>query len=322
VLSPADGCDGQGACVDFEGEPCAPYALCADDTACATSCDTDDDCVEGTVCADDACRTNGAPTAEAGSDQVTPANVDVVTLDGSGSTDPDGDTLTYLWTQVDGPAVDLDDPTSDTCSFVVFDLAPSTALTFRLVVSDPWVDSAPDDTVVTILADTANQPPVADAGPDLTVLGNHEVRLDGTGSSDPDGDTLTFQWSIESGPGGAFDDNTSATPTFLAAAVQHEEAVILKLVVNDGQVNSEPDRVTLTVKPLTDLPDTVDTTGEDETVGDVPADGDATADDPDRPVGGGGSGCEVSETPARGGAWLALLALGAILGGTRRRRLV
>jgi hypothetical protein len=58
-----------------------------------------------------------------------------------------------------------------------------------------------------------NQPPTADAGPDTTEEctgpSGTQVQLDGTGSSDPDGDVLSYSWS----PAGLFDDPTSATPT-------------------------------------------------------------------------------------------------------------
>ena len=57
-----------------------------------------------------------------------------------------------------------------------------------------------------------NRPPTADAnGPYKTNEGSN-VTLDGTGSSDPDNDTLTFAWDLDND--GAFDDATGATPTF------------------------------------------------------------------------------------------------------------
>ncbi len=315
-----DACDGQGACAKPEGVPCAPYAACADASACATTCATDDDCADEAVCADEACRANTPPTAEAGAEQVVDAGA-AVTLDGRASSDAEGDALAYLWSQVEGPAVTLDDPTSDTPVFTAPTVAAATALTFRLVVSDPWIDGTPDETVVTVNVGS-NEPPVAHAGPDSAVLGNHDLLLDGTGSSDPDGDPLTYAWSIESGPGGAFDDPTLARPTFTAPAVQAAEAVVLKLIVNDGQVNSAPDTVTLTVSPLVDQPDTVDEAADGtpgvDAAPDAPATDTPVADDEGPVRDGGGSGCAASGASAPS-VWLLLASLLGLAGLARRR---
>ncbi len=93
---------------------------------------------------------NQAPVADAGADQVVNPNA-LVTLDGSGSTDPDGDLpLAYLWTQTGGPAVTLSDATAVQPTFT----APSdpTVLTFTLVVTDSLglADPTPDEVVITV----------------------------------------------------------------------------------------------------------------------------------------------------------------------------
>jgi hypothetical protein len=121
---------------------------------------------------------NQPPAADAGADQIVVANA-IVTLDGSGSYDPDGDLpLTYLWTQTGGPAVTLSDPAVVSPTFS----APSdpVVLTFTLAVTDRWgmPDLTPDVVVVTV----TNQAPVADAGADQTVVANAIVTL---GRDDP-----------------------------------------------------------------------------------------------------------------------------------------
>ena len=91
--------------------------------------------------------------------------------------------------------------------------------------------------------------PIADAGPDQEtgVLTGDVVVLDGGGSSDPDDDTLSYQWSFVSAPPGseaAFDNSTSETPIFPADLVG---TYVAQLVVNDGGLDSIPDEVTVVV---------------------------------------------------------------------------
>ena len=100
-----------------------------------------------------------------------------------------------------------------------------------------------------------NHPPVADAGVDQTVDEGTLVALDGTPSSDPDGDPLTFAWTQGSGPPVALSDPTTAQPTFLAPPVLPGGAhLVLRLVVSDGELDSAPDEVSIFVRSLNDPP--------------------------------------------------------------------
>jgi hypothetical protein len=76
-----------------------------------------------------------------------------------------------------------------------------------------------------------NSPPVADAGPDQVGVGAGPVTLDGSGSYDPDGDALTYQWSQISGPAVSLANATTAKASFTAAQGQ---SYSFRLVVRDS----------------------------------------------------------------------------------------
>jgi hypothetical protein len=78
---------------------------------------------------------NSAPVARIGAVTVQLAG-QTVTLDGSGSSDPDGDSLTYLWSQTQGEPVSLGDTSSRTLSFVAPEVTQPTSFTFELTVTD------------------------------------------------------------------------------------------------------------------------------------------------------------------------------------------
>ncbi|MDP2674584.1 MAG: PKD domain-containing protein [Dehalococcoidia bacterium] len=87
-----------------------------------------------------------------------------------------------------------------------------------------------------------NQPPTADAGGPYVTNEGTNVALDGTGSTDPDGDPLTYAWDLDND--GQFDDSTSATPTF--TTVGQDGVFPVRLRVGDGE-ETDTDSTTVTV---------------------------------------------------------------------------
>jgi hypothetical protein len=93
---------------------------------------------------------NMSPNAHAGSDQSV-AEGSTVTLDGSGSSDPDDIVLSYLWEQTGGPSVTLSDSTAVRPTFVTPPVNPGVAsLIFRLTVTDGSGESATDEVSITV----------------------------------------------------------------------------------------------------------------------------------------------------------------------------
>ena len=188
-------------------------------------------------------NTNSAPVANAGPDQNISTG-SLVTLSGSRSSDANGDMLTYTWSFTSKPANSTAALSSATVVNPTFTADKDGAYVLSLVVNDGTVNSVADS--VTITAATANSAPVANAGPDQNVATGSQVTLNGSGSSDANGDMLTYTWSFTSKPANSTAALSSATvvnPTFTA---DKDGAYVLSLVINDGQVNSAADSVTIT----------------------------------------------------------------------------
>ena len=187
----------------------------------------------------DGIAAGGAPTADAGPDLAIAIGKAAV-LDGTASSDPEGDRLTYRWSicqrspdeharalqhvQVEGEAV------------------PRSAGTYvvELVVGDGQSTSVADQAVIT----TVNTVPVANSGPDRSVPLAMPVQLDGTASSDVDEQTLSHTWKLKrpKGSSAVLTDPASARPLFVPDKPGNYVAT---LTVSDGTLK-KTDTVTMT----------------------------------------------------------------------------
>lgn len=187
---------------------------------------------------------NNAPTANAGAAQTVQAGA-TVTLNGAGSSDPDGDTLTYSWTILARPpssAALLNGATSVSPTFVPD--APG-IYTISLVVTDNRLATGTVPATVQVTAVGGNSAPVANAGPDQSVVVGQTVTLDGVQSTDPNRDALTYVWEVTRADGTVFapTGSTSAIASFVADRATTYTA---KLIVNDGALSSGPDLISIT----------------------------------------------------------------------------
>lgn len=146
-------------------------------------------------------NTNSPPHAAATVDPVNPTEGQIVTLDGSISSDIDGQPLTYNWVQTGGsPTVALTNANSAVATFVAPNVLATTTLSFTLTVSD---GTAGDSTTKQVSVVFTNDPPVArltcPAGGVLTVNEGQSVTFDASGSTDFEGSPLLYSWSQNMG---------------------------------------------------------------------------------------------------------------------------
>ena len=188
---------------------------------------------------------NVRASADAGADHVVDEQTEV-TLAGAGD-DPDSESLTYTWKQVGGEKVELSDTESAEPTFTAPVVANGKVkiLVFELRVADENGFPTKDTTKVTVLP--VNTPPVVDAGEDQNVDDGVTVSLMGT-ASDEDEEPLTYLWNQIAGPTVDLSATTDLATSFVAPKVGVDTVLTFQLVANDGQADSEPDTVDVTVK--------------------------------------------------------------------------
>ena len=117
--------------------------------------------------------------------------------------------------------------------------ADVTIASVTVSVTDDDTDAQP------VQPEPENNAPVAEAGPDQSVDAGAAVSLDGSVSSDPDRDDLTYVWTQTSGPSVTLSGASSAAPRFTAP--NEDATLVFSLTVNDGTVDSAADTVAITV---------------------------------------------------------------------------
>jgi hypothetical protein len=164
-------------------------------------------------------------TANAGPDQTVNEGT-AVTLDASNSTDNEDTTVTlrgsnsngalsYLWQQIDGPAVTLSDPTSPQPAFEVPQVSSgSVSLKFRLTVTNRYGLKSTDTCFVNVTL--ASGGPQAVAGPTETAMPGSVVTLDGANSAAPGGSIDSYIWHQTQGSPVTLSGPASITPAFTA----------------------------------------------------------------------------------------------------------
>ncbi len=189
---------------------------------------------------------NNAPVASAGSDKIVDKGERVI-LDARKSSDPDGDALKYQWTLISSPE-------SSKAKLLKADSARSMCRTdkpgvykVRLVVTDRLgLASKPAVIKITV---SANTPPKANIGELISqVSAGDTITLYGSASKDPDGDPLTYKWSLIFKPDNSSATIADATSQNSTLQVDVDGGYTIQLLVNDGKTDSEPEVVHISTR--------------------------------------------------------------------------
>ena len=188
---------------------------------------------------------NRAPTAVA---TATPAeiprddgNTTIIALDGSTSSDPDGDPLTFAWTVPGGTFENGSDATMAMAD-VSFDATDNVEIT--LDVSDGNGGTA--QAMVTVALENGAPMAVVAADPDSVPTGDGNttiVTIDASDSTDPDDDPLSFDWTV---PSGTFENGTTATDETIQVSFPGSAPYDVQVIVMDSF--GAADTATVTVR--------------------------------------------------------------------------
>lgn len=161
-----------------------------------------------------------------------------------------------------------DDPTQTSC--VLKGLAEGTSYYFVVRAYAGSEESGDSNEVnyitgTDLMTDTANQPPVADAGPDQVVDEQGKVTLSGANSSDADDGIAAFEWRQVKGPSVALSTCCEEIVTFTAPDVDtNGEALEFELTVTDYSDAQTLDRCIVNVTWVNQSPNA--DAGEDQNV--------------------------------------------------------
>lgn len=202
---------------------------------------------------------NQAPVANAGSDQ-TRCHGSVVKLTGKGSSDPNGDNLTYQWSFIQKPEGSLAELSSTTVVNPKFTADKEGKYTFGLTVADNFSISNIDYVDISVIA---NQPPVAIAGENREMVTGSIIELDGARSTDPENDKLSYLWKINSKPASSKLTLTDSTSAKISIKSDTDGDYSISLIVSDGVNSSSADEVM--ISSATNQPP-VALAGDDQTI--------------------------------------------------------
>jgi hypothetical protein len=181
--------------------------------------------------------------AIAGPSLVVPPATSVALNSSPGTSDPDGSIVSYLWSQDSGPLTATNSTPTGTAT-VFGGMTTPGLYYFRLTVKD-------NSNATTAVTKTVrvNALPVANVQAASPVIVALPLLLDGSFSADPDGTTITYAWSLVSGPSGAVSPFASPTGVTTMTTPSAVGTYVYRLTVRDVDGSSGTFDKTVVVNP-------------------------------------------------------------------------
>ena len=221
---------------------------------------------------------NDPPVVNAGDDQDAVVEGSTVNLDATVTDDDTGDTLTYTWTHNSTLSISFDDSSAVDTSFTAPNVSEETDIEFTLTVNDGTVDVT--DKIIVTITDSANSPPMVNAGNDQQEADGSTVNLDATVTDTDTEDTLTYTWTHNSTLSISFDDSSAVDTSFTAPNVSEETDIEFTLTVNDGTVDVT-DKIIVTITDSANSPPMVNAGNDQQEAEGSTVNLDATVTDDD-----------------------------------------
>jgi len=187
---------------------------------------------------------NGDPVAVAGGPYSGSKNTPIA-VDGSGSSDADGNIVLYEWDCDEDEVIDItsSSPTGGTCTY------PNIGTyTVYLIVTDN--NGGTDDDTATVTISPVD--PVADAGGPYAGTQGVPIAIDGSGSSDADGNIVTYEWDCE---GDGIFEFTSFNSNDVTCTYASVGTFTLQLRVTDDDGLTDIDTVQVTLQNILPVAD-------------------------------------------------------------------
>ncbi|MGR3982020.1 PKD domain-containing protein [Pseudoalteromonas sp. 1181_04] len=199
---------------------------------------------------------NQVPVANAGPDKIVNTGQSIP-LSAIASYDPEQSPLAYQWSLIKKPDDSNLQLITSNQQIIMVELDVDGEYVFSLVVNDGQADSTPSQVRITA---KNNQKPIAKIKAATSAYLYQEVTLDGSGSQDPEGADLSYQWVWLSQAGDSeLNDAQSQNPSF-TPLVGGE--YVVQLIVNDGSQSSDPVQLAITAQE--NLPPVIHLAGDSE----------------------------------------------------------